>query len=81
MVQTSKKALVEFDKSLIRAHETKTITLTLDKAAFSYYSTILQDDYVEDGDYEVYISSSLTKDELKGIITIDEKDPFKFSRF
>ena len=81
MVQTSKKSLVEFDKSLIKAHETKTIKVTLNKEAFSYYSTILSKNYVEDGDYEISICSSLTKEELVGRITIDDENPFKYSRF
>ena len=80
MVQTSKKSLVEFDKSLIKAHETKTIKVTLNKEAFSYYSTILSKNYVEDGDYEISVCSSLTKEELVGRITIDDENPFKYSK-
>ena len=41
---------------------------------------MLNDFYVEDGIYDIYVSTSLTVDELKGQIEIKE-GKFKYSRF
>ena len=80
MVETSVKSLVNFDKTFFKAHETKNIKVKLNKDSFSYFNVMLNDFYVEDGVYDIYVSTSLTVDELKGQIEIKE-GKFKYSRF
>ncbi|MDD7546611.1 MAG: glycoside hydrolase family 3 C-terminal domain-containing protein, partial [Bacilli bacterium] len=80
MVETSVKSLVNFDKTFFKAHETKNIKVKLNKDSFSYFNVMLNDFYVEDGIYDIYVSTSLTVDELKGQIEIKE-GKFKYSRF
>ena len=81
MVETPLKSLVAFTKTHLEPHQTKNISIKLNKESFSYYSTILNDLYVEDGIYHIYVSSSLTDVRLEDIIEINDNDFFKFSRY
>ena len=81
MVETPLKSLVGFTKTHLDPHQTKNISIKLNKESFSYYSTVLNDLYVEDGIYHIYVSSSLTDVRLEDIIEINDNDFFKFSRY
>ncbi len=58
IVLRPEKELKAFSKDLIKAGETKTISIRLDKNAFAYYSIPLKDWYVENGIYEILIGAS-----------------------
>ncbi len=58
MVLRPEKELKGFSKDLIRAGETKTVTVKLDKRAFAYYSIPLKEWYVENGMYEILVGAS-----------------------
>lgn len=81
MIETSSKSLVHFEKTLLKPHEIKNICFILDDDAFSYYSTILKRNYVEEGIYKIYVSSSLLDDELVGEVEFVDDNEFKFARF
>ena len=65
------KELKGFDKTLIKAGETKLITVNLDKDAFAYYNESLNDWYVENGRFTVLVGSSSDNIRLKGFIDIE----------
>lgn len=52
------KELKGFSKDIIKAGETKTVTVKLNKEAFAYYSIPLKDWYVENGMYEILVGAS-----------------------
>lgn len=57
-VQTALRALKGFEKVELEAGEEQEVTFELDKSAFAYYDTVLNDWYAETGDYEIGIGSS-----------------------
>lgn len=52
------KELRGFEKVALKAGETKTVTFTLDKRAFSYWETKIHDWYAETGAYEILAGAS-----------------------
>ncbi len=74
MVLRPEKELRSFSKDLIKAGETKTICLKLDKSAFAYYSIPLKDWYVENGMYEIMVGSSSSDIRLMAKLFIDLPD-------
>jgi len=52
------KELKGYSKDLIKAGESKTITIKLDKSAFNYYSTALDSWVAENGAFEIMVGSS-----------------------
>lgn len=52
------KELKGYEKVLLDAGETKTVTMTLDKRSFAWYSTEIHDWYAASGDYEILIGAS-----------------------
>jgi beta-glucosidase len=52
------KELRGFEKLSLNPGETKTVTFTLTKRAFSYYNTEINDWYAETGDYQILIGKS-----------------------
>ena len=52
------KELKAFSKVIIKAGETKKISIKLDKDAFAYYSTVYDKWTVNGGAYEILIGSS-----------------------
>jgi beta-glucosidase len=52
------KELRGFEKLSLNPGETKTVTFTLTKRAFSYYNTEINDWYEENGDYQILIGKS-----------------------
>jgi len=52
------KELRDFTKVTLRPGETKSISFTLDKSAFSYYNTKISDFHVLSGVYEIMLSRS-----------------------
>jgi len=70
-VTRPEKELKGFAKNLIKAGETIEVSIPLDKSSFSYYSTPLKQDYVENGWFEVLIGSSSQDIKLIGKIKIN----------
>lgn len=52
------KELKGFEKVALQPGETKTVTMTLDKRSFAWYSTKLSDWYAASGTYEILIGAS-----------------------
>ncbi len=64
------KELKGFSKVSLDAGETKQVTVTLDRRAFSYYDVKKHDWMVEPGDFDVYVSRSSAQIELTGKVTL-----------
>ena len=63
------KELKGYEKVSLDPGETKTVTMTLDKRSFAWYSTELHDWYAASGEYEILIGAS-SRD-----IRLTEEDP------
>ncbi len=74
MVIRPEKELKGFSKDLIKAGETKTVRIKLDKSAFAYYSIPLKDWYVENGSYEILVGASSRDIRLTQKLYIDQPD-------
>ncbi len=74
MVLRPEKELRAFRKDFIKAGETKTLTIKLDKNAFAYYSIPLKDWYVENGAYEILIGASSRDIRLQKRVFIERAD-------
>ncbi|MBP5466615.1 MAG: glycoside hydrolase family 3 C-terminal domain-containing protein [Clostridia bacterium] len=79
MVTKPEKELKAFSKDFIKAHETKTITVMLDKNAFSHYDVISSEKYIENGEFIVMIGSSVNDIKLKKRITISLPEETQYS--
>ena len=64
------KELKGFAKVRLKPGETKRVSLTLDRRAFSYYDVNKKDWSAEPGDFAILIGSSSDKVELKGLFTL-----------
>ena len=53
------RELRAFEKIELQPGETKTVSITLDSRAFSYWNTEIHDWYAESGDYEIQIGKSV----------------------
>lgn len=71
MVARPIKELKGFSKDLIKAGETKTITVKLDASSFAYYSTVYKKWHVENGGFEIMIGASSQDIKLSKIIKIN----------
>ena len=58
LLERPKKELVAFSKNFIKAGESVTVNITLDKKAFEYYLPPINDFYVENGEYEIMVGAS-----------------------
>ena len=52
------KELKGFEKTLIKAHDSAEIAVSLDFSSFAYYSPALERFYVENGDFEILVGAS-----------------------
>jgi len=64
------KELKGFSKVSLGAGETKQVTVTLDRRAFSYYDVKIHDWTVEPGDFDVLVGGSSAKIELTGKVAL-----------
>jgi beta-glucosidase len=64
------KELKGFAKVRLKPGETKRVSLTLDRRAFSYYDVNEKDWNAEPGDFAILIGSASAKIELKGLFTL-----------
>ena len=68
------KELKGFAKVALKKGETKTITLMLDSAAFSYYKTSLNGFGMDTGKFEILVGSSSKDIRLRDTITQNKFD-------
>ncbi len=79
IVSRPEKELKGFSKDLIKAHESKRVTIKLNFRSFAYYNTAIDDWYVENGDFEILVGASSRDIRLKEKITIKLPDDDQFS--
>lgn len=65
------KELKGFEKVSLEPGETKTVSFTLDKRAFAYYSTKISDFHVESGEFEILIGSSVCDIKQKALVNVE----------
>lgn len=72
------RELREFAKVFLKPKQTKTVTFTLTKRAFSYFNTEIHDWYVESGEYGIEIAASSRDIRVAGTVTVEStvKLPF-----
>ncbi len=68
------KELKGFSKDLIKAGETKRVSVKLDKSAFAFYSIPLKDWHVESGNFEIMVGASSQDIRLSAKIKIQMPD-------
>ena len=75
------KELRDFAKVELAPGETKTVTFTLDKRAFAYYSVRIHDWHVETGEFDIMIGKSSRDILLTKTVTVEstEKLPFVYT--
>jgi len=64
-----------FEKVYLAPGETKTVAMTLDRRAFSYYNTDIADWYAEDGAYEIRVGASSRDIRLCACVTLTGAKP------
>ncbi len=70
MVTRPDKELKGFEKTHLKAGESKRVTVVLNARSFAYYSIPLKKWYVENGDFEILVGASSRDIRLKGKITM-----------
>lgn len=75
------KELRDFAKVELAPGETKTVTFTLDKRAFAYYSVKIHDWHVETGEFDIMIGQSSRDIVLTKTVTVEStmKIPFVYT--
>ena len=75
------KELRDFAKVELKPGETKTVTFTLDKRAFAYYSVNIHDWHVETGEFDIMIGKSSRDIVLTKTVTVEStvKLPFVYT--
>ena len=75
------KELKGFEKVELAPGETKTVTFTLDKRAFAFYSVKLQDWYVETGAFDLMVGASSADIRLTKEVNVEStvKIPFVYT--
>ena len=71
MVIRPEQELKGFEKTFIKAGETKTVTVKLDFRSFAYYSTALDRWHAENGVFEINVGASSQDIRLSGKINIE----------
>ena len=74
MVARPDKELKGFEKTFLKAGESKRVAVTLNARSFAYYSIPLKKWYVENGDFEILVGASSRDIRLQGKITIALSD-------
>ena len=73
------KELKDFAKVSLKPGETKTVTFTLDKSAFAYYNTEINDWHVLSAEYEIMVGSSSANIRDSAVVAVEStvEIPFK----
>ncbi len=70
-----KKELKGFKKVFLQPNETKTVSISLDSRAFSFWNTIIHDWHVESGDFLILVGASSQDIRLTGKVFVESKNP------
>lgn len=79
MVIRPERELKGFEKTFIKAGETKRVSVKLDYRSFAYYNTALEKWHVENGTFEIFVGASSRDIKLKGKIDIELPDEMQQS--
>ena len=74
MVVRPEKELKGFEKTFLKAGQTKTVSVKLDFRSFAYYSTALDEWHVENGAFTVLVGASSEDIKLAGKINVNLDD-------
>ena len=80
MVSRPVKELKGFEKTFLKAGESKRVTIKLDARSFAYYSIPLKKWYVENGEFEILVGASSKDIRLKTSIEICLPDEEQVSK-
>ncbi|MBE6774284.1 MAG: glycosyl hydrolase [Ruminococcaceae bacterium] len=69
------KELKGFSKVFLNAKEEKTVEITLDERAFSFYNVLINDWHAESGNYGILIGSSSQDIRLEGEVSVKTAKP------
>ncbi len=69
------KELKGFTKVFLKAGESKTVSVTLDSRAFSYYNVLIKDWHIESGDFEILVGASSRDIRLKDKVFVASANP------
>ncbi len=75
MVSREEKSLQGYSKDLIKAGETKRISVTLDERAFAYYSLPNKRWHIEDGYFEILVGASSRDIRLRAKLNVESGMP------
>ena len=73
------KELKGFSKDLIKAGESKRVTIDLNYRSFAYYNVSLDDWYVENGEYQIMVGASSQDIKLSQKINIERDKKTQYS--
>ncbi len=74
MVIRPEKELKGFEKTFIKAGETKTVSVKLDYRSFAYYNTALEKWHVENGVFKIHVGASSQDIKLSTDVNIELED-------
>ena len=74
MVVRPEQELKGFEKTFLKAGESKTVSVQLDFRSFAYYSTALDRWYVENGVFEINVGASSKDIRLQGAVNVELDD-------
>lgn len=80
VVSKPKKELRGFDKVFLKAGESRTVKVTLEKKDFAYYNVMLHDWVVENGQYDILVAASAQDIRLKGSVFFNDPDCYTLQR-
>ncbi len=72
------KELKGFEKIFLEPGQSGTVSFTLNRRSFAFYSTLTHDWFVESGDFEILIGSSSRDIRLSDTVNVTSEDKFPF---
>ncbi len=74
-IYKAEKELKGFKKVFLEAKEEKTVEVTLDEKAFSFYNVLISDWHAESGSYGLLVGSSSKDIRLEGAVSVNTAKP------
>ncbi len=74
-IYKAEKELKGFKKVFLEAKEEKTVEITLDEKAFSFYNVLISDWHAESGSYGLLVGSSSKDIRLEGAVSVNTAKP------
>ena len=81
MIERPVRELREFAKTFIKAGETTTLKIKLDRSAFEYYLQPVHDYFVENGTYTIEIGASSRDIRLSQKVKVNLPEETQFSPY